>query len=1137
MSITVFGSDDLSDLSGSLHESIREEIRRERGLHSPLIVIPNKSMETWLYLDLVRRSGVVFNLRFLFLEKILEELLLGKFSPNIDSRSRPFLQNDSRKFQIYSVLLRSPDLIRKYPILKSYLLPKGRETPDPDRLLDLSGRMAKYFKDYELHRQDWIRNWTGEKYSLLRVPGEDIWEEIATQSEIFFFQKELYSYISESSQKENLISYSMKIGTDEEKAPTGPPIDLHLFALSQLSGTYIAIFRNLLPEVNLKVYQFGIPQDSEVPGRERSEICRNWANPFRSLRKTWEKAGAEFVDLKNSGASKQSVKESVLGKFQKYLIYGSLNKDRLPPDRSLTILEAPGKQREVEAVFQNILAKLSDSPETKLTDFGIFCADLASYRPAIETVFDGGIIAKLSQKESKVGTRTLAYTIRDVLAGEASKYTSAVLSLFPLLSGQRSRADLFQLFKSPCFQSKWGIDSITVEEWSLLAENLELYQDDFTEESEPVSFSFRKGFVRLAAGYILPEEEEFSLPVSPYDSGSESSELWISIWARISRSLNGFQKRLSDPKMDGSSILESFLSLVSEILTSKIPESEEEEIELNLRDSFEELKDFDWDPKDPKDRIRFLEAFVKQSSQEIQVRKGKYLTGGITVSALQPMRPIPFRHIYILGLGEGLFPGSDDKSAFNLRHISPREGDIGLRSLNESLLYETILSAKESLVLSFVSENITNDESIAPSSSLLLIEQALKENVLLPESHLRSKVPLNKHSKEYFSSSETEARNDFLKNYDLSSSLIHGSDSDRILYSKKILGADSSPAISAIQNVGETKEIDWNELVKFCKSPLAYHMQRRFGLYVEEISETDTKSEEPFRISNELGFLSDIWNDSLRPRENFEPRNLYDSLKDVFFLWEKKGMTPRGIYRDVEFLSKARKIRDLASSLEETLSGSKVYTGLSFGASQKKEPLLALPSVPWKKKEFSLDLQGLKENILLKKEANGEDSILFIYPNSSKKLKNLIEPYLAQCLLDRLSGNSHPRSVIAILGYGDSPVVLPMNRKGQENIRKKFLDDLITEFLEPKSSLISPKLWEDFPDRSNSSAQEDQDSFRELSEEYLIWAKESVQYDPEIYLDRVLRLLSYPQDYVTEGDFALCLKLYEPIMKAIYAKE
>ena len=50
-------------------------------------------------------------------------------------------------------------------------------------------------------------------------------------------------------------------------------------------------------------------------------------------------------------------------------------------------------------------------------------------------------------------------------------------------------------------------------------------------------------------------------------------------------------------------------------------------------------------------------AAVEHFVGGISCRKGGYLTDGVTIAGLLPMRPVPFKQIFVLGLGEGGFPG------------------------------------------------------------------------------------------------------------------------------------------------------------------------------------------------------------------------------------------------------------------------------------------------------------------------------------------------------------------------------------------------------------------------------------------------------------------------------------------------
>ena len=52
-------------------------------------------------------------------------------------------------------------------------------------------------------------------------------------------------------------------------------------------------------------------------------------------------------------------------------------------------------------------------------------------------------------------------------------------------------------------------------------------------------------------------------------------------------------------------------------------------------------------------------------------RRGRYLSRGITCASLKPMRAIPFRRIYVLGMDEGAWPGRELLTGFDLREKVP----------------------------------------------------------------------------------------------------------------------------------------------------------------------------------------------------------------------------------------------------------------------------------------------------------------------------------------------------------------------------------------------------------------------------------------------------------------------------------
>src|SRR5206468_2943925 len=81
-------------------------------------------------------------------------------------------------------------------------------------------------------------------------------------------------------------------------------------------------------------------------------------------------------------------------------------------------------------------------------------------------------------------------------------------------------------------------------------------------------------------------------------------------------------------------------------------------------------------------------------------------------SALQPLRPVPFEIIYVLGLGEGQFPGSSVLPGLDLRARCRCDGDILLPETNRFLLLESLLAARQKVYLLYNSRDVQNDRTL-----------------------------------------------------------------------------------------------------------------------------------------------------------------------------------------------------------------------------------------------------------------------------------------------------------------------------------------------------------------------------------------------------------------------------------------
>ncbi|MCK5845457.1 MAG: exodeoxyribonuclease V subunit gamma, partial [Victivallales bacterium] len=110
-----------------------------------------------------------------------------------------------------------------------------------------------------------------------------------------------------------------------------------------------------------------------------------------------------------------------------------------------------------------------------------------------------------------------------------------------------------------------------------------------------------------------------------------------------------------------------------------------------------------------------IRALLKSEMAAIPARRGRYLGGGVVMASLQPMRPIPFKLVYILGLDESSFPGSPENDAMDLRLRSRVIGDVNRIESMKYLFLETLMCVREKLYLSYVARDIKKEADILPS--------------------------------------------------------------------------------------------------------------------------------------------------------------------------------------------------------------------------------------------------------------------------------------------------------------------------------------------------------------------------------------------------------------------------------------
>ena len=94
----------------------------------------------------------------------------------------------------------------------------------------------------------------------------------------------------------------------------------------------------------------------------------------------------------------------------------------------------------------------------------------------------------------------------------------------------------------------------------------------------------------------------------------------------------------------------------------------------------------------------------------------QFMVGQVTFCSMLPMRSIPFKVIAVLGLNDGHFPRQRQALGFDLMSLSKAQlGDRSRRGDDRYLFLEAIISARNSLYLSYQGRNIKNNSEKQPS--------------------------------------------------------------------------------------------------------------------------------------------------------------------------------------------------------------------------------------------------------------------------------------------------------------------------------------------------------------------------------------------------------------------------------------
>jgi exodeoxyribonuclease V gamma subunit len=767
-----------------------------------LVVVPGRGMSVWLSRELAARFGV-WATPLLYPRAFVERIVstaLGEAALGEET-----LTEDLMEWAVHAELPRLIDAPELADI-RRYLADDERGT----RIARLSSKLAGVFDQYLTYRPDWVRAWEGG--GTAGVPDDQK------------FQPMLFRRVSERLRRRHVAHLEEKLleRLDATVAPPGLPRRVVFFGLSTLPPIFARVLVALSRHTEVHYLQFwaGAPSGPDE-ATVLSTLGRLGAEFDKVLRDTLAVRGLPLVEHDHAVPAEPT------------RLFGCLSTGLTEP--AVVVHACHGPMREVEVLHDELLALLTrkDDPVAP-EDVMVLVPDLASYVPLVEAVFG----------RDRSDARFIPFHVSDRSTRVDSPVIDALDRLLGMVRGRVTAAEVSDLLVLGPVHARLGLDPPAIDRvkgwivesgirWGMDAEHRHALGVPASEAN-----TWRFGLDRLLVGYALPGgDERIFEDVLPYDEVEGKDAALLGKFAGFVRALFASLRDLERPRS-----LTAWGTAVAELAEALFAKDRQTVLELGrVERALSELArtaeaagfggDLD---------VAVMRELVRRKLDAGSPERG-FLGAGVNFCAMVPMRSLPFRVIALLGLNDGKFPRSPRPLEVDLVHdsrLAPREGDRSPRSDDRYLFLETLCAARERLIVTYSGKSIRDNRSNPPSVCLselydhLAARNSTKredvERVLVVEHRLQGFSP------SYFDGSEPRLRSYAAEYARAAGALATGSRA-------------AGPFVGVLSEPAKPDFITLDDLVRFWRSPPAFLLNRRLGVYLES-NKIELRDREPLEL-------------------------------------------------------------------------------------------------------------------------------------------------------------------------------------------------------------------------------------------------------------------------------------------------
>ncbi|MCB1561315.1 MAG: exodeoxyribonuclease V subunit gamma [Xanthomonadales bacterium] len=728
---------DIDGLAIDLATRLAEPRDLASALLPEVVLVPHAGLQRWLQFRLAEHNGVAANIRFLRPGELVWSMLRAA-APSLDHASLPEQSPWDAERLRWRLLRGFEDAATLPASLQDYL--RGRDAnaeDDPVRAFQLADELATVFDKYQAWRREDVMRWQRD--------------EIADAGD---WQARLFQQLStdiESPSRAALLDGWLRRFGDGQHTPPELPSRLFVFGCLNVSPDVLRLLGIIGQHIDTRFY---MPSPCAAywgdVRSERERLREIGIDAFGAeenrLLSRMGRAGRDIVAQIFSYEQVQPADEletlhepdphrSLLSRLQSDVLWrrdarsedadapGVAN-PALADDGSLRVHSCHSRLREIEVLHDQLLALLQprDDGQTPLRprDIAVLAPDIDAYAGAVHAVF-GGI--------DHDDPRHIPFSLADQgLLGE-HPLPGLFLRLFDLAASAHPLSETLDLLALPAMQRKFGIhaaDASRIGDWLFEAG---VRHGRGGDAAEPDAFSWRFGSDRLLLGMAMGDDDLLEgIAALPCIEGADSDALDAVL--RINARIDQHAAALAVPRT-ASQWQQALLHLIDELLPVEIDDEGGQHALSTLRAQIQDwaasVNSVDADWRLPREVVR---AALRQRIEAVRPHQA-LLGSGVSFASMVPLRCVPFRVIWVLGMDDGVYPrrepgGDLNRLLADLRDPKRRRlGDRSVREDDRFLFLQLLCAAKDHFHVSHIGFDARSGVELPPAAPVLdLLEAA-----------------------------------------------------------------------------------------------------------------------------------------------------------------------------------------------------------------------------------------------------------------------------------------------------------------------------------------------------------------------------------------------------------------------------